>query len=81
MLVYDKNGDVEGIESRGGVASTLPDVCRQPTIVLAVPISSVQEVLDQIHGQLTPGSLVIDVLDAALAGRASHLAGVEQALG
>jgi prephenate dehydrogenase len=61
VLVYDKNGDVEGIESRGGVASTLPDVCRQPTIVLAVPISSVQQVLDQIHGQLTPGSLVIDV--------------------
>jgi prephenate dehydrogenase len=61
VMVYDRNRDSEEIASRGGIASSLPEVCRQPTVVLAVPISSMVEVLEIIRGQLTPGSLVIDV--------------------
>ena len=61
VMVYDKNGDSEGIKSRGGVVTTFAEACRQKTVILAVPISSMQMVLKEIRPQLQPGTLIIDV--------------------
>ena len=61
VLVYDKNADAKGIESRGGVFASLEDACRQQTVILAVPISAMRDVLKKIRPLLLPGALMIDV--------------------
>ena len=61
VFVYDLDAQTEEIESRGGAAASLEEVCRQPTVVLAVPISALRGVLKEVRKKLAPGTLIIDV--------------------
>ena len=61
VLVYDTALDPAEVESRGGDAASLDEVCRQSTVILAVPISALQDVLEKVRSKLVPGTLVVDV--------------------
>ena len=61
VLVYDRHADAAGIETRKGVVATLEQVCSRDTVVLAVPISAMRDVLMEIRERLSPGTLVVDV--------------------
>ena len=61
VRVYDIAANAVEIESRGGVAASLEEVCAQSVVVLAVPISALQDVLQEIRTKLAPRTLIIDV--------------------
>ena len=61
VVVYDRRGRSELIKEHGAVAAEISEVCRQDILILAVPISSLEAVLQEIAPQLTPQTTVVDV--------------------
>ena len=61
VLVSSGSRGADAIEAVGAVKAGLEEVCRQPFVVLCVPISALRSTLARIAPLLAPGSVVIDV--------------------
>ena len=61
IAVFDRRGRKELIKEHGAVAAEISDVCQREILILAVPISSLEAVLQQIAPQIGSGTTVIDV--------------------
>ena len=61
VLVSSGSQSTHAIAAAGGAKAQLADVCRQPFVVLCVPISAMRSTLARIGPLLAPGSVVIDV--------------------
>ena len=61
VYAYDIEDKSEAIAEAGAVAASLEEVCRQKIVILAVPISGIQDVLEKIAPLLTNDALVVDV--------------------
>jgi prephenate dehydrogenase len=61
VRVYDPNVPSQEIDSRNIAAATLQTVAQRDVLILAVPISRLEEVLIQVRPLLKAGSLVVDV--------------------
>lgn len=61
VYAYDIEDKSEAIAEAGAVAASLEEVCRQKIVILAVPISGIQDVLEKIAPLLTNDTLVVDV--------------------
>jgi prephenate dehydrogenase len=61
VKVFNRSDKTEAIVGIGAEPATLKAVCRQKTVILSVPISTLQETLKRIAPLLQPETLVIDV--------------------
>lgn len=61
LLVYDQSGQYDGLQPKRATSATLQEVCQCPIVILAVPISSIENLLREISPFLKPQTLVIDV--------------------
>ncbi len=61
VRVYDPTAAIQDVASIGAELVPLEAASRCKVVVLAVPISCLQGVLDQVRPYLTPDSLVVDV--------------------
>ncbi len=61
VRVFNRSDRAVEISRIGAVPATLDDVCRQETVILSVPISTMGEMLRRIAPLLNPHALVIDV--------------------
>ena len=61
VCVYSRSQSAEVIAASGARASSLEDVCRQPFVILCVPISSMPATLRRIAPLLSKGAVVVDV--------------------
>lgn len=61
VRVYDPAGVIQEVASVGAEPVDLQAASRCKLVILAVPISRLQCVLDQVRPYLGPGSLVVDV--------------------
>jgi prephenate dehydrogenase len=61
VRIFDRHVPVGSVPGPGIAAVSLKRVCRQPVVILAVPISVMPSVLTQIAPLLRPGALVMDV--------------------
>jgi prephenate dehydrogenase len=61
VRVYDPAAAIQEVASIGAEAVGLEAAARCKLVILAVPISRLQRVLDQVWPYLEPGSLVVDV--------------------
>lgn len=61
FLVYDKSASKNEIKNDNAVQSTLKEACGQDIVILAVPISELKSVLNNIKNLLKKGALVMDV--------------------
>ena len=66
VLVYSKSQPAFAIEAVGASKATLEEACRQPVLVLSVPISAMQVTLQTIAPLVSPGTVVIDVCSVKL---------------
>jgi prephenate dehydrogenase len=61
VLVYSRSQSATAIEAVGASKAPLEDTCRQPFLVLSVPISAMRGTLKKIAPLIAPGTVVIDV--------------------
>ncbi|NNG00137.1 MAG: prephenate dehydrogenase/arogenate dehydrogenase family protein [Desulfobacteraceae bacterium] len=61
VLVFARSGKRVEIEAVGAGAASFEEVCAQPTILLCVPISTIEKTLREISPHLNRNSLVVDV--------------------
>ena len=61
VQVFSRSQSPEDIADSGACAATLADVCRQPILILCVPISAMPTTLRRIAPLLRPKTVVIDV--------------------
>ena len=61
VRIYDRTDAAAAIRRTGALSASLPAVCRQPVVILCVPICALRDVLRQIAPLLTKDSLIIDV--------------------
>ncbi|MGD8524037.1 MAG: prephenate dehydrogenase/arogenate dehydrogenase family protein [Desulfobacterales bacterium] len=61
VYAHDIEDKSSAINETGAVAASLEEVCRQKIVILAVPISGIQDVLKNISPLLRSDSLVVDV--------------------
>ena len=61
VYVHSRSRAAETIARVGAVSASLEAVCRQPFVILSVPISAMPRTLQQIAPLLRPKSVVIDV--------------------
>jgi len=61
FYVYDKSDKKAEIRKNNAIPSSLNEVCKKEIVVLAVPISEMENTLKNIKNLLKKGSLVIDV--------------------
>jgi len=61
VTVLERGGKGAAIRLAGGTPAPLAGVCRQPVLILAVPISTLRRTLAEIAPRLAPGTLVVDV--------------------
>jgi len=61
VQVYDPGADVQDVASIGAQPVAFATASRCKVVILAVPISCLQDVLSQMRPHLTPDSLVVDV--------------------
>lgn len=62
LLVYDQSENYEGLNPRRAQPACLAEVCQAPIVILAVPISALENLLKTISGLLVNDkTLVIDV--------------------
>jgi prephenate dehydrogenase len=59
--VYSRSQSNQSVEATGARALSLAEVCRQPIVILSVPISAMPATLRQIAPQLRRRTLVVDV--------------------
>lgn len=60
VKVFDKLDKSKQAKDIGVKLTTLDNVCKQKFIILAVPISQINRVLEQIKNRITKGSIVMD---------------------
>jgi prephenate dehydrogenase len=61
VRVFDRRSPAGKILGPGAVAAAFQRVCRQPVVILAVPISTMEAVLAQVAPLVRPKALVVDV--------------------
>jgi len=61
VRVYNRSDRREAIRQAGAVPADLAEACRQPVVVLCIPISRMREMLTTIAPMLAPGAIVMDV--------------------
>ena len=61
VSVYNRSDKASAIQNVGASASSFPQVCRQPVVILAVPISYMQAVLKAAAPHLKKDALIVDV--------------------
>ena len=61
VVVYDRRRVLPGTLPAGVVRGSLQQVASQRVVILAVPVSSLQSILEAIRSFVKPGSLFIDV--------------------
>lgn len=61
VYTYDIEDKSTAIADTGAVVASLEEVCRQKIVILAVPISGIQDVLKKISPLLRDDTLVVDV--------------------
>lgn len=61
VTVFSRSQSAEDIAATGARTSSLEDVCRQPFVIVCVPISAMPATLRRIAPLLSAGSVVIDV--------------------
>jgi prephenate dehydrogenase len=61
VYAYDIEDKSTAIAETGAVAASLEDVCQQKIVILAVPISGIQDVLKKIAPLLKNDTIVVDV--------------------
>lgn len=61
VAVFDRRGRNELIKEHGAVTAEISKVCQQEILILAVPISSLEAVLQQVAPQIGSETTVVDV--------------------
>jgi prephenate dehydrogenase len=61
VYAFDIEDKSDAIAETGAVAASLKEVCRQKIVILAVPISGIQDVLQKIAPMLSDDTLIVDV--------------------
>jgi prephenate dehydrogenase len=61
VRAYDPGARAQDVESTGAQLVSLEATAQSDVVILAVPISSLQQVLGQVKPHLKPESLVVDV--------------------
>lgn len=61
VYAYDIEDKSGAIAETGAVAGSLEEICRQKIVILAVPISGIQDVLKKIAPLLRNDTLIVDV--------------------
>jgi prephenate dehydrogenase len=61
VRVWDVEDRADAVREAGGRPVSLPDACRCEVLVLAVPISALRALLEDIAPRLAAGALVVDV--------------------
>lgn len=61
VSVYDINQNPKEVESLGGSAATLSEVCKSAILILCVPISAISDIAKEIAPHISENTLVIDV--------------------
>lgn len=61
VAVFDRRGRKDLIKEHGAVAAEISEICQQAILILAVPISSLEAVLQQIAPKIASGTTVVDV--------------------
>ena len=61
FLAYDRSASKNEIKNSHATQSSLKEICRQDIVIIAVPISELKTVLNDIKSLLKKGALVIDV--------------------
>ncbi|MCF8131137.1 MAG: prephenate dehydrogenase/arogenate dehydrogenase family protein [Deltaproteobacteria bacterium] len=61
VKVFNRSDKTDEIVRIGAISASLPDVCRQKTVILSVPISTLRDVLQKVSPLLNPDALVVDV--------------------
>ncbi len=61
IYIYDEIDSADSIRSLGAIPVDLPEVCKQDVVILAVPISKMKLLLEQMAPHLKEDALVIDV--------------------
>lgn len=66
VAVLDRGGKGEAIRAAGGRPAGLEEVCGQPVLILAVPISALRTTLAEVAPRIPPQGLVVDVCSVKL---------------
>jgi len=66
VVVYSGSQPASVIEATGASKTSLEEVCRQPFIILCVPISAMRRTLQTIAPLVSPETVVIDVCSVKL---------------
>ena len=66
VLVYSGSQPASAIEAVGAFKTSLKEVCRQPFLVLSVPISAMQKTLQTIAPLVSRDTVVLDVCSVKL---------------
>jgi len=66
VLVYSRSQPAAAIEAVGASPTSLAEACRQPYLVLCVPISAMRGTLEDIAPLIAPETVVIDVCSVKL---------------
>lgn len=61
VVVYSRGDQTEAIIACGARPVSLTATCKQPILILCMPISAMRAILDQIAPLLSAGTLVVDV--------------------
>jgi prephenate dehydrogenase len=66
VLVHSSSQPASAIEAVGASPTTLEEACRQPFLVLSVPISAMRSTLQTVAPLVSPETVVIDVCSVKL---------------
>lgn len=66
VFVYSRSQSARAIETCGASRTSLEDACKQPFLVLSVPISAMRSTLKRIAPHLAPDTVVVDVCSVKL---------------
>ena len=61
VVVFNRSDKEQAIRDVGAAPVDLTTACLQPVVVLCIPISRMEEMLDKISPMLKPGTVVMDV--------------------
>lgn len=66
VLVHSRSQPAAAIEAIGASRTSLEEACRQPYLILSVPISAMRATLENIGPRIAPQSVVVDVCSVKL---------------
>lgn len=61
VKVWNRSDKSKAIRAAGGIPVSIGEACREKIVILAVPISTMENTLTRIAPLLNPGSVVVDV--------------------